>query len=202
LISAAGIASNLFWGVIALVALRQMRPRSAAARYFLWYFGHATLFMGSGYMVFSALTGLGDVQQAIAGLPLPILWRAGVAVLGIIIYRAALIDAARTLDVWAGNDARAVRLRNLALVPYLALGVAATLSGLLSPDGALAGFFWSAAATFGAGTGFAFLPLMLQDPSTSTHPAALDLERSPGWIAAGGIALIVLYAVLAPGVPR
>jgi hypothetical protein len=44
--------------------------------------------------------------------------------------------------------------------------------------------------------------LSLALPKTSVNSEPLDLRRSRGWIGAGAIALVILFFILAPGVPR
>jgi hypothetical protein len=50
-------------------------------RLFFWFFGHATLFMGSGYLAAGAIFGFGDVPQVLDGIPYETTWRIGLALL-------------------------------------------------------------------------------------------------------------------------
>jgi hypothetical protein len=199
-IGAAGIAANLLYGVLALLAFRLVPAAHAQTRFFLWFYGHATVFMGSGYMTAGAIFNFGDPQQVLSGLPFEPAWRIGAAIIGFSIFFVTRMDAERILATWAGTERRSARARTFSLVPYLAMGIAATLSGFVGPDAHYSDVGWSALATFAANLPFGLIPFAL--PKASADSERLDLRRSPGWIAAGALALAILFFVLAPGVPR
>jgi hypothetical protein len=199
-IAAGGIAANLLYGVLALLALRFVPKGHAQTRFFLWFYGHATIFMGSGYLMAGAIFNFGDPQQVLSGLTFEAAWRIGAAIVGFLIFFVTRMDAERILAEWAGNERRVERARTFSLVPYLAMGTAAMLSGFFGPDPHYSDVGWSVLATFAANLPFGLLPFALPKTSVDTEP--LDLRRSPGWIAAGAIALAFLSFVLAPGVPR
>jgi hypothetical protein len=199
-IAAAGIAANLFYGILALYMFRRVAKSHAATRLFLWFFGHAELFMGSSYLVGGAIFRFGDPPQVLNGLPFEGAWRIAAAIIGFLIYFFTRLDAENILVEWAGSERRVARARTLSLVPYLAMGITATLSGIAGPDPHDADVGWSALATFAASLPFAIFPFTL--PKTTASSVSLALPRSPGWIAAGAIALAFLFFILAPGVPR
>jgi hypothetical protein len=199
-IAAAGIAANLLFGSLALLIFRRVAKSNAKTRFFLWFFGHAELFMGSGYLMAGAIFRFGDPPQVLNGLPVEGVWRIAAAIIGFLIFFFARIDAEKTLVEWAGSERRIGHARTLSLVPYLAMGTAATLSGLVGPDPHHADVGWSALATFAASLPFALLPFAL--PKAAAYAEPLVLSRSRGWIAAGATAVAFLFFILAPGVPR
>ncbi len=71
LIAAGGTLANLLVGGIALAALSHSRTLLAQTRYFFWLLAFVNLFQGTGYFLFSGVTGIGDWTAVIAGLPMP-----------------------------------------------------------------------------------------------------------------------------------
>ncbi|HUO36309.1 MAG TPA: hypothetical protein VMU43_15075 [Candidatus Acidoferrum sp.] len=96
LIPASGPLSNLVFGAVALLILRQM-PRFTPLRYFLWIFTLANLFLGFGYILYSGLINFGDSAYVIAGLRPAWLYRAALIVFGAWGYRRTVGLAARDL---------------------------------------------------------------------------------------------------------
>ena len=199
-IAVAGIAANVIIGWLVLVLGRSIPARSSAFRYFAWVFGHATLFMGSSYLAGFAFLPFGDVHAAIQGLPYRIAFQSLAVLTGAAIYRAAFVDARHTLFGWV--DGEPVRSRELALVPYLAMGATVTLASLFNPGGALAGMLWGAAATFGANYGLLAAATVGTSKQRMMAGQRIDIARSGGWIAAGLVSTFLLFVVLGPGVPR
>ncbi|MCA9660638.1 MAG: hypothetical protein KC486_20015, partial [Myxococcales bacterium] len=153
---------------------------------------------GGGYMMVDPLFGFGDWTAFIelAGLPWlrwPIIGvGVGLSVLGLVAGRRLLLP-------WLGDDppARRARSRALGLVPYLAGAAIVPLSALLNPYGAKF-MATSALSTFG---GCAWLVWIALDPLTERPEGRRgELRRSPGWIVAGALAALFLFAVLGPGV--
>ncbi len=151
IIAAAGITANILAGAVVLWLARVFSGGSVTLRYFMWVYGHATLFMGSAYLVGFALLPFGDVRAASDGLPAALVLRVGLITVGIAIYWATLRDAARTLYEWTNGDKALAD--TLTLLPYLAMGITNTLAALFNPAGPLNGALWAAAATFGANAG-------------------------------------------------
>ena len=200
-IAGAGIAANLVVGWLVLSLGRFVPEGRATIRYFVWVFGHATLFMGSSYLAGFAFLPFGDVNAAIAGLGSHFVIAILALATGAALYRFALIDARRTFARWRhGEDLS--RSRQLAVVPYLAMGAVVTLTSSLNPNGAFIGALWGAAATFGANYGLvaaADSGVLGTIPSTGQR---MDVVRGRGWIAAGVASTLLLFLGLGPGVPR
>jgi hypothetical protein len=199
-IASAGIVANLLAGWLVLSIARRVPAASPPFRYFAWFFGHATLFMGSSYLAGLAFLPVGDVHAAIGGLRYQLAYQIVCLVAGIAIYRASYLDMEQTLGLWMQGDDGA-RESDFTVIPYVAMGITNTVAGLLNPNGAIYGAIWAAAATFGASSGFLFASAPKNiAPGRPRDP--LRIVRSPAWIGTGVAATIVLFAVLGPGIPR
>ncbi|MGH9611262.1 MAG: hypothetical protein ACRD34_16480, partial [Bryobacteraceae bacterium] len=84
-VDAAGTLVNLFAGAAALLGSRAAGSR-ANLRYFLWIFAALNLLPGAGYFLFSGITGFGDWQEVIHGLPHQVALRAIMAIFGAVLY--------------------------------------------------------------------------------------------------------------------
>ena len=92
----------------------------------------------------------------------------------------------------------------LVLTSYLVGSTALTLAGVLNPDGAILVLISAAAGSFGGTiclfwTGYVAARL---PPHADTPHAPRVVTRKAGWLVAGAVALIILFAVLGPGIPR
>lgn len=194
-IAAAGITANGIAGVLALLARRIVSRDRPALQLFLWVFGHATLFMGSSYLAGFAFLPFGDVHAAFAGLEPHFTIQFLALVAGIAIYLATLRGAQRSFVSLAGTSPVGFRR---ALLPYIGMGAAVTLTAALNPAGPIDGIVWGAAATFGAGYGLVGAAARRDPSRTETLP----ISRSIRWLSAGAIAVVMLATTLGPGIPR
>jgi len=78
LVDAGGTLVNLIAGGFALLASRKAGDR-ANLRYFLWVLAAFNLLSGAGYFMFSGITGFGDWNEVIRGLPYQLAWRIGMS---------------------------------------------------------------------------------------------------------------------------
>jgi len=212
-VNAAGCAANVLVGVAALSLLRRARPlqdrADASTRYFLWLFGHVNLFVAGGYLMALSFAPFGDWHDFTQGLERPILWRAALTLLGVLVSLATFGHAAHTLNTFTGRDpkTRPSRARRLTLVPYLIGSAAHTLAALFNPAGPEYVLISAAASSFGGTACLAFSGFPPPGPSSGRDapapaPAPLLLPRSAGWLALGAGALILDVFVLGPGLPR
>lgn len=200
-IAAAGSLANLAVGLPLLALLP--RVRAPRWRYFLWLFAAVNLLTAFGYLLYSGIASIGDWTRVIDGFsPVP-LYRAGMIVLGAVLY---FVVAPRLLmpplDPFLGrtHPARERRARTLSLVPYLAGGVALVLAGLLNPLGMRLVLISAAAAAFGGTSLLAWYPPIPREPAPETPEPPLGIARSPVWMAAAAIVLLVFVFVLGPGI--
>jgi hypothetical protein len=201
-VAAAGIISNLAFGSIALVAFKRLRSASANVRYFMWLFGHSNLFVGSGYMLALSFASYGDIADLTAGLSSKFAAQALLTAVGLAIAIAAYIHAARTLDEFLGTADRTRRALMLALLPYGVIGTVNTLAGALNPEGPMLILASAASASFGGNMPMAWLVYAVRGARSTTPSVPVTPVRSTAWLAMAAVSLILLFAVLAPGVPR
>lgn len=202
IVAAAGIISNLIFGVLALALQRRLPSASANVRYFLWLLGHSNLFVGSGYMLALSFASFGDIADIVAGLSWSFVAQLALTAIGLTIALATFFHAAKTLDEFLGPVDRRRRAVLLATLPYLVIGVANTLAGVLNPEGPLFILISAAAASFGGHMPMAWLPFAVRGPRPETPAQPHAPVRDSRWNAAAALSLALLFAVLAPGVPR
>jgi hypothetical protein len=202
IIAAAGIVANLVFGKGALIVFWRTRSANANTRYFLWLFGHSNLFVGSGYLLALSFANFGDIQELVAGLPQRTLVQALLTLIGIVIALMTYFHAARTLDEFLGADDSWRRALALTVLPYFVIGTVHTLAGTLNPEGLLLILISAAAASFGGNMPMAWIPFAVRRARSDASVAPLTPVRDPFWLTSAVLSLIILFGVLAPGVPR
>jgi hypothetical protein len=80
-VDAGGTLVNLFAGASSLLASR-VAGRHANERYFFWIFAALNLLHGTGYFLFSGISGFGDWNEVIRGLPHQVAMRIGMTIFG------------------------------------------------------------------------------------------------------------------------
>ncbi|MGI8771489.1 MAG: hypothetical protein ACR2JE_08620 [Acidobacteriaceae bacterium] len=159
-IEAGGTLVNLLAGLLCWGALRGMRTRGFAPRFFVWLLAAFNLLLGTGYFLFSGIGGIGDWAAVIAGFRHIWAWRAGLTLLGIVTYGASMwllaLELARLIPAQpAGMKSR---LRHLTLTPYLAAGLTACAAGARNPMGWKLVLISAAASSFGGAYGLLRIP--------------------------------------------
>jgi hypothetical protein len=200
-ISAAGSLVNVLVG-LPLLALAT-RVRSPRWRYFLWLFAAVNLLTAFGYLLFSGIGGIGDWVHVVDGFTPAWLFRGGMALAGALLY---FVVAPRLLmpplDPFLGREAaaRERRARTLSLVPYVAGAATLILAGILNPLGWYIVLISAAAASLGGTSLLAWYPAIPRPPAPETTDPPLGIGRSPAWIAAAAVVLLVFVFVLGPGI--
>jgi hypothetical protein len=94
-VSAGGTIVNLLAGAIFLRVAKD-RGRSPNTRYFFWIPAAMNLLPGAGYFLYSGISGFGDWQEVIRGLPHQNLLRTVMTIFGIAlcVYVARLLGTA------------------------------------------------------------------------------------------------------------
>lgn len=202
LVAAAGIVSNFAFGLLSLALFSKLRAASPSVRYFLWLFGHSNLFVGSGYMLALSFTSFGDIADLVNGLSWKFAAQLGLTVVGLAIALGTYVHAARTLDEFLGREDRGRRALMLTVLPYAAIGVINTLAGALNPEGPLLILISAAAASFGGNMPMAWLSYAVRRPRAATSATAATPVVNATWVVMALLSLVLLFAVLAPGVPR
>jgi hypothetical protein len=199
-IEAAGPGLQFGAGLLAWLALRHLAPEAIRLRCFLWLYMAFSLFVSSGYVLFSGVTNFGDGAVLIAGLQPPLLWRGGLVVLGAVIYFLSMRVAAAELKQFAGADADTKRLWALVWIPYTAAGVFACCSGALNQTmGAGSAVGLAAASSFGAGFGFLRLPDMQRAGKVKEVLPSRYVSFSPMWGCAAVVTIAIFFLFIGPG---
>ena len=131
--SIGGPLGNFLVAGLALLWLQVCTPRLVHARLFLWLAAAFSLFWGTGYMVDSGITGVGDWAELSRGLDFDHAFRIALVVFGILLYRAVIRGLRSPLrTAFAGISARWYeRLRAALQVSYFASAAIASLGSFL-----------------------------------------------------------------------
>jgi hypothetical protein len=198
-IAAGGGLVNLASGLLAIALLRTGRFRIPSVQYFLWLFATTNLLMAFGYFLFSGIMGVGDWILVTAGLASPFLTRLGLSLAGALLYFVAapkIISPgiARFMDHRRPLEPQIFRLTRF---PYLIGGITFVVASLPNPGGLKLILVSAAAASFGGTSLLAWYPFSRSTPPSQAAP--LPVTKSPRWIVAAVITLIIFVGVLGPG---
>lgn len=166
---------------------------------FWWLLAAVGFMTGFGYLVFSAVTGLGDFgtgsDGALPGVPMPWLWRLAMGVVGYWLYdRSVLWIVGQLGEQVGGGPDRVWRIRSIALLCYIAGGITCVLIGLINPEGLVIVLTSAAAASLGGTSGFAWGPYRAHPSNDDPRPRHV-LPRSWAWILVS-LASVLAYAVV------
>jgi hypothetical protein len=202
--AAGGSLANLVAAAVAWAALRLIPAGRGPWRFFWWLLLAVNLLQAFGYLLFSGVGGLGDWAVVVGGFQPVVLWRLGLAVAGAVLY---FVVAPRWIMPWlepflpAGPAERVARVRTLSLLPYLVGGATFVLAGVLNPLGWIYVLISAFAASFGGASLLAWYPVLWARRTPVDAPQALlGIARSPAWLVAAAVALILFVGVLGPGV--
>jgi hypothetical protein len=195
----AGLGVQFGAGLMAWTMLHLLPPYAARLRYFFWLYMVFNLLVSSGYVVFSGVTDFGDAAVLIAALQPHIVWRAGLVLLGSVVYFLSMQAAALELERFAGQDGGS-RLSRLVWIPYAAAGLFACCTGALNQTmghGAAIGL--AAASSFGGGLGLLRLPDMHRGMASNGSSPAVYLNWSAAWGVAVAVVIVVFLFYIGPG---
>ncbi|MGH9655857.1 MAG: hypothetical protein ACRD6B_20625 [Bryobacteraceae bacterium] len=187
-VDAAGTLVNLFAGAAALLGSRAAGSR-ANLRYFLWIFAALNLLPGAGYFLFSGITGFGDWQEVIHGLPHQVALRAIMAIFGAVLY----ISVVRLLAVAVRPFClRRATYNVVGRLPYWAACLFSCAAGALDPLGLKLFLISTVPAAFGGSAGLLWADSLL--PAEAAQPALLVYRQRGWWMAAAllGLAYIII----------
>jgi hypothetical protein len=200
LVALAGPLMSLITGAAGLLLLDRLSSSASHLRYAAWLFGTIGLMTAAGYVLFSGVTGVGDLGTTRDGalyLATPEwLWRVALVVFGGASYGLVIYLSLRKMDQVMDGDGseRVRRAQRLALTSYLTGGVMSVLIGLLNPKGFLIVLISAAASSLGGTSGLAWMMQLLDRKKPSPAPP-LRLNRSWAWIIAG-FTVAVVYAII------
>ena len=195
LMNCAGVLVNLLLAFAAYLGWR--RANTDFAGLALWLVWVSEAFVAAGYLCFSGAAGFGDLapgaSDGIGPVPMPILWRGGELALGVSMYWLIVRTATDTLAsmIGSGPMTRTAR-RVIAHGYYATVGMAAVLTGLLNPVGAVITIMSAAASSFGGLAGFIGVGFATR---LSVQQRSFVIARS--WpLFLSGAALLLAFAVI------
>jgi hypothetical protein len=200
-ITAAGPTVQFCAGLLAWFALRCLGAgNSVVLRSFFWLYMAFNLFISSGYIAFSGVTGFGDSAVIIAGRSQHGLLRGILVLIGAFLYYLSMWAAALELTRIIGSNNGHRRPWRFVCIPYLAAGALACCAGSLNrtmpPGLALA---LAAASSFGAGSGMVTLPYLQRRAEMRAPVPESYIRRRVAWIVAAAVTGATFVFVLGPG---
>jgi hypothetical protein len=200
-IEVAGPGLQFGAGLLAWYLLGQVAVNAARLRYFLWLYMAFSLFVFSGYVLFSGVTNFGDAAVLIEGLKPPLVWRGGLVLLGTVAYFLSMRAAATELKRFAGADYGNKRLWRLVWIPYVAAGGFACCCGALNQTmGGLSAIGLAAASSFGGGFGLLRLPDMQRGLTVKADSPTAYLTWSMAWGTGAAITIALFVFFVGPGI--
>jgi hypothetical protein len=187
-VDAGGTLVNLFAGAVCLLLARAIGGR-ANTRYFLWLLAAFNLLPGAGYFMFSGITGFGDWQEFIRGLPHQAALRITMTIFGAALYLAMTRLLARAVKPFCPN--RDV-YNTAGRLPYYAHCLFSCAASAFDPLGLKLLLVSSVPAAFGGSSGLLWADSLMP---RAAEQGPLRISRQPvWWIAAAvfGLAYIVI----------
>lgn len=201
LVAAGGTIANLIAGFIFWVASRAA-TRSTRLRYFFWLAMTTNLYVAGGYFLFSGIANIGDWAEVIAGYHPAWVWRVLLTLAGVVTYLFFMWISLLEMRPFLGRD-RVERLRRatrLTHVPYYTTGILSCIAGALNPVGPILIVISAAAASFGGGSGLAWMDEWLKGSLIPVSDFEMPpFKRSVPWIATAAILAVIFVLVLGPG---
>lgn len=198
LVSAAGFGANMIAALIALILFGKVK--SDGARLVAWMAFCANGMTAAGYFLFSGVTGIGDWGPGPDGgmgeMANPMLWRAGLVIIGLPLYIAVTRRAiAMVRAMLGGNDTVRTVQRNMVLTFYFVNGLLALVVGLFNPEGMVIVITSALAATFG---GLAGLWNVAYAKPSGAPPRNFTIKRNIIVLVAGIIMTMMFAAIFGP----
>jgi hypothetical protein len=197
IVAAAGSVANLIVGILGLAFARTGRG-SPATRYFTWLFGSLNLLNATGYPFFSGVFDFGDWSVVIAKLEPHGVWRAAIAVIGMVAYVASIRASAGVLaGLLDDEDVRLRRVHRYVVPAYVIGGLLLVASAIPNPAGPSFILLSGASSGFGAMVGLLWVPRLVE---RGVNGAGIRLRASVAWIIAAIVTAGVFIGVIGPGV--
>jgi hypothetical protein len=200
IVAAAGPLINLV--LAAALLLARTSALSPAGRYFAWLFGSVNAFNATGYLLYSAVFGSGDVAVAFDALASGRIWRPAVAIAGLFLYAGAVYASLAALRTLIHSGVIAERNADrYCMLSYWFGGALLTLGAVFNPVSPWLILSSGAATGFGAMVGLVLLPpLLRRKPSAADPDVGESLRIGRGWRIAGIVAAIVFVGLFGPGI--
>ncbi|MGA9422191.1 MAG: hypothetical protein WBW61_07490 [Rhodanobacteraceae bacterium] len=200
IIAIAGPLANILCGLLAAAFAGRLVGDKAArhAQLYCWLAAAYNLFFGTGYLVFSGITGHGDwiFLFGIAGVDTTdrvVLVAAGIAALALSMRVLMATRPQPRLD----NEPMSQRDRTLII--YVAASIVSVAAAALDPAGLRAVLALPPAAPF-AGLGLLWLRHVARQRAVAPRAWAIGVSCHRGWVVAGTIGTALFIALLGPGI--
>jgi hypothetical protein len=178
-VDAGGPLVNLFFGASSLLASRLARNR-ANVRYFFWIFAALNLLHGAGYFLFSGISGFGDWNEVVRGLPHQVALRTGMTVLGATLY----VFFVRLIAVSVRPFVPDRRTYNIVgRLPYSVAALFSCAAGALDPVGLKLFLVATIPAAFGGPSGLLWADGLM--PRLEVEQILAVRRQTTWWLAAG-----------------
>jgi hypothetical protein len=199
-VAAAGSIANAIAGITALLLARRL-SRFDATHYFLLLLGAVNLLNATGYLLFSAILGIGDWAVVIGGMSPQSAWRVGMGLLGAAMYGAAIVVVSREVTrlVLEGKLA-AESVPRLIHSAYVAGGLLLVAGAAMNPISPVLILTSGVSAGFGAMAGLLLVPGFVAARAGSAGPSDPELPHSRPWIVAGLLCALVFVFVIGRGI--
>lgn len=188
-VDAGGTLVNLAVGLLALLVARSSSLH-ANRRYFFWLLAAHNLFPGAGYFLFSGVTGFGDWQEVIRGLPHQGAWRAAMTLFGIALYMLVARWLAVVIRPFVG---RRRDYNTVGRLPYLAACLFSCAAGAFDPMGLKLLLVSTVPAAFGGNSGMLWLDSLM--PRVAPKEPLVVCQQTALWIAAAVFAAVFIATV-------
>lgn len=206
IIPASGPLANLAFGIAAYLAFRRI-PRFSAARFFLWIFAFANLFIGTGYILFSGVTNFGDAAFVIAGCKPAWLYRAALIVFGAWGYRFSVGLAVRdTLGLIRNGSLLVEDVGRILYSACLAGSLLYVVASIFNPVSPSLILYDGVSSACGVAVGLLFIrgavarlskSVPAPSPSGPTHNA---IPFSAAWLIFASISTVLFIIFLGRGI--
>ncbi|MFZ0213152.1 MAG: hypothetical protein WAL55_10610 [Candidatus Acidiferrales bacterium] len=208
LVPTSGPLANLFFGALAYIVLRRI-PRFGAARFFLWIFAFAHLFIGTGYILYSGVINFGDSAYVIAGLQPAWLYRFALILFGAWGYRFSVGLAVRdTLGLIHNGSLLREDVLRLVYPSCLAGALLYIIASVFNPVSPSLILYDGVSMAAGIAFGFLLIPRVVERLSSKAAPAVASAGQSnptaipfsAAWTVFGAISAVLFIIFLGHGI--
>jgi len=199
----AGPVVSLATGFVSFRILRHVPAEAAATFYFVWLLGSIGLMMAAGYLLFSGVSGIGDLgttpDGVFHGFSPEWAWRVALSACGVVAYGRVARWSMRVLAPrLSGPGSGRVRCATvMTLTSYLVGATVYLAIGLLNPYGLVIVATSALASSMGGTSALLWMTRRLDRNLTVPGPG-LYFGRSWAWIGVAGAITLTYAVVLGP----
>jgi hypothetical protein len=200
LVALAGPALSLLTGALSLKLLARLPSDAHIAQYFTWLLATVALLAATGYLLFSGISGVGDLgatpEGAFYNVEPEWLWRASITLMGAGLYILVALISLRQLEqrIPGFGAPRIAYVRRMMLIAYASGAIASILIGLLNPHGLYIVLASAVASSLGATSALLWMPQWLS-PTRTGDGSGFGFARDWRWIAVA-LAVVLLYGTI------